>query len=74
MIPQACRDLIEVSLDMARKTAYPEIAKANLDRVTGMLNYALSCGHITPIIHVSELVTIDLVRTQRANKLNEVKA
>lgn len=67
MIHKQCRDLIELSLDMARKTEYPEIAKSNLDRVAGMLNYALSCGHISPIEHASELITIDLIRTQREN-------
>lgn len=67
MIPQPCMDLIELSLDMARKTEHNELAKANLDRVVGALNYALGCGHIRAQEHANWLVQIDLVRAQRAN-------
>lgn len=67
MIPQQCRDLLETTYDMARNTPYEELVKANLDRAMGMLNYALLRGDITPMVHATELVTIDVIRKQRNN-------
>ena len=72
MMPKACRDLLETTMDMARNTPYEELVKANLDRAQGMLNYALACGDLMPAHHATELVTIDLIRAQRKNQKGEV--
>jgi len=73
MIPKECQDLINLSLDMALKTDHDEISKANLDRVSGMLNYALQSGDIQPITHASEWARIDLIRALRDKRKNAAR-
>jgi hypothetical protein len=72
MIPKPCRDLLDTTLEMARTMPYDDLAKANLDRAQGMLNYALARGDLLPAHHATELVTIDLIRAQRKNRKGEV--
>lgn len=65
MIPQPCRDLLALCLDIANKTESDVLAHQNIERATGMLNYALTRGDITPIQHANEMRWIELVQATR---------
>lgn len=65
MIPKECRDLLSLCLDMAAKTESEAMAKQNIDRAIGMLNYALTRGDISPVQHANEMAWVDLVKATR---------
>lgn len=65
MIPQSCRDLLALCLDVANKTESDALAHVQIERAIGMINYALTRGDITPIEHGNEMAWIDLARATR---------
>lgn len=65
MIPQPCRDLLALCLDVANKSESDVLACKHIDRAIGMLNYALTRGDITPIQHANEMRWVDLVQATR---------
>lgn len=74
MIPQECRDLLNLYLDTARTTEAEAAAAANLENAIGMIGYAVARGDITPAEHANEWTTIKLIRAQRRNKINAERA
>ena len=74
MIPQECRDLLNLYLDTARTTDIEASATASLDAASGMLGYAITRGDLTPQEHSNEWVIIKLIRAQRRNKINAERA
>ena len=65
MIPKACRDLLSLCLDVANKTESDALAYVNIERATGMINYALTRGDITPVEHGNEMRWVELVQATR---------
>jgi hypothetical protein len=65
MIPKACRELLDLCLDVANKTENEQLAQVHIERATGMVNCLLTCGHITPLEHASEMAWVDLARAVR---------
>ena len=65
MIPKPCRDLLALCLDVANKTESDALAHQNIERATGMVNYALTRGDITPLEHANEMAWIELARATR---------
>lgn len=72
MIPKACRDLLALCLDVANKTECDALAYRQIERATGMLNYALTRGDITPIEHANEMAWVELARATRANTVDSL--
>lgn len=71
MHPEA-RRLLEMYLATARDTEHEASAEANLAYATGMIGYAVACGHITPAEHAAEFTMIRLVREQRSSRVGVV--
>lgn len=69
-MPQSCRDLLALCLDVANKTESDALAQVQIERAVGMINYALSRGDITPVEHGNELAWIDLARATRRDPVN----
>lgn len=67
MIPIEARHLMNLHMATARDSESDTAAEANISILVGMIGYAAACGHITPIEHSNEWVTIKLIREQRAN-------
>jgi len=65
MIPKACRELLDLCLDVANKTENEQLAQVHIERATGMLNYALTRGDLTPLEHSAEMAWVDLARAVR---------
>lgn len=65
MIPKACRELLDLCLDVANKTENEQLAQVHIERATGMLNYALTRGDITVLKHASEMAWVDVARAVR---------
>jgi hypothetical protein len=65
MIPKACSELLDLCLDVANKTENEQLAQVHIERATGMLNYALTRGDLTPLQHASEMAWVDLARAVR---------
>lgn len=65
MIPKECRDLLQLCLEVANKTESAELARDNIERATGMINYALTRGDISPVEHGNEMAWVNLVKATR---------
>lgn len=65
MIPKACRELLDLCLDVANKTESESLAQQHIERATGMLNYALTRGDLTVLEHATEMAWVDLARVVR---------
>lgn len=65
MIPNACRDLLALCLDVANTTESDALAQVQIERAAGMVNYALLRGDLTSIEHATEMKWIDLARAVR---------
>lgn len=73
MIPKACRDLLALCLETARKTESDALAYVNIERATGMVNYALTRGDITAVEHGNEMAWIELARATRAHTADSLE-
>ena len=67
MIPKTCRDLLALCLETANKTESDALAYTQIERATGMINYALTRGDITAVEHGNEMAWIELARATRAH-------
>jgi hypothetical protein len=65
MIPKACRELLDLCLDVANKTENEQLAQVHIERATGMVNCLLTCELITVLEHASEMAWVDLARAVR---------
>lgn len=65
MIHKACRELLDLCLDVANKTENEQLAQVHIERATGMVNCLLTCELITVLEHASEMAWVDLARAVR---------
>jgi hypothetical protein len=62
MIPTACRDLLDLCKHQAATSESTVLAQRNIERATGMLNYALLCKHLTTQEHANEMAWLELIK------------
>lgn len=67
MIPKECRDLLQLCLEVASNTDSEDLARMNIERATGMINYALTRGDITSVEHGNEMAWVYVVKATREN-------
>jgi hypothetical protein len=65
-IPTEARRLMDTYAHTARTTESDAVAEANISVLTGMIGYAVTCGHITAQQHSAEWRAITLIRDERA--------
>ena len=70
MIPKEARDLIELNLDLAKKTEIDSLSERYLHAAESMFSFAMAAGMISIQNHASEMVGISLIRAQRKTNHN----
>lgn len=68
MIPKEARELIDLNLDLARKTEMDAQAERYLHAAESMFSFAMAAGMISIQNHAAEMVGISLIRAQRKTK------
>lgn len=74
MIPQQARALIDLNLDLARTTEFDAQCERYLHAAESMFSFALAAGMITVRGHASEIACVSLIRAQRHDRAEKLKA